>query len=425
MEKRTSAHQILKKMDLGIFKRVIPNTEIEDIRKRWYPEGRQRALTVGSLLGLLMAAQLERVRSVDELLQRGWGRVNRSYTLGHLHQPVSRQAFSKRLKTMPWQIYRDLLAVFFLAYSELVKPEQDLYQGIYTVQAIDGSVVDVAARLIRTWSGLPGRGGGPSRKAQAKIHTLFNVTMGIPSVIITTGAKRSERRQARKLVLEAVKCGFTILLTDLGYFEFAFFQRLMKAGVFFVARLKERTRCRRLKRLGRRDWLVRVGGWTPHQPTLTLRRVGVREGREIYWYLTNLLPEHGMTPNDIRVLYRKRWSIEHFFQAWKYGLQGKKFFCYNANGIKLQIYASLCAFILVRILVAHAALEYRFVPDAIGFQRAAAIVRTWIYTNAEQIWNLRPRQQVLDKLLCRIAAIVRCATSSQSPSKTPKIARLS
>lgn len=421
MRNRKSAHQVLKQMGLGIFKRVIPDSRIEDIRQQWYPQGRRRALTVGGLLGLLMVAQLERVRGVDELLRRGWGRVSRSYALGHLRRPVSRQAFSWRLKTLPWQIFRDLLAVLFSAYTELVNPGQGLYHGIYTIQAIDGSVVDVAARLIRTWAGLPGRGGGPSRKAQAKLHTLFNVTLGIPDVITVTGAKRSERRQARKLVWEAVKRGFTILVTDLGYFEFAFFNRLIIAEAFFVARLKDRTRCRRLKRLGRRDWLVRVGGWTPSQPTLLLRLVGVREGREIYWYLTNLLPEHGMTPADIRALYKKRWSIEQFFKAWKHVLQGGKFFCYNANGIKLQIYASLCAFVLVRTLVAQSAARYRFAPDTIGFERAASVVRCWMYQHGERIWNLRPRQRVLDDLLNQIAVYTRLAPTARSTRKREKV----
>lgn len=421
MRDRISAHQILKQMGLGIFKRVVLDSQLEDIRRQWYPEGRRRALTVGNLFGLLMVAQLERVRAVDELLRRGWGRVSRSYALGHLRQPVSRQAFSWRLKTLPWQIFRDLLAVLFSAYAELVNPGQDLYHGIYTIQAIDGSVVDVAARLIQTWAGFPGRGGRRSRKAQAKIHTLFDITLGVPHVITVTGAKRSERRQARKLLLEAVKRGFTILVTDLGYFEFAFFNRLIKAKSFFVARLKERTRCRRLKRLGRRDWSVRVGGWTPRQPTLILRLVGVREGQEIYWYLTNLWPKHGMSSADIRAIYKKRWSIELFFKAWKHVLQGGKFFCYNANGIKLQIYASLGAFVLVRILVSQAALRYRFAPDAIGFERAASVIRSWMYHHGQQIWNLRPRQRVLDDLLDQIAAYTRPAPSSGSTEKREKV----
>ena len=100
----------------------------------------------------------------------------------------------------------------FSAYAERVNPEQDLYHDIYTVQAIDGSVVDVAARLIRTWAGLPGRGGGPSRKAQAKIHTLFNVTFAreeageaksgpTPPTLSATSAPLSIRRAARRLRL--------------------------------------------------------------------------------------------------------------------------------------------------------------------------------------------------------------------------------
>lgn len=398
------SHCVLRRMGLGIFKDLIPADTIEDLTRQWYPQIRGRALTVGTVLGLLMVAQLEKtVRSVDELLRRGWSRVSPGYGLGHIRQPVSHQAFSKRLRILPWQIFRALMAALFSSYTENARAGQVLYHGIYTIQAIDGSVVDVAARLMQAWAGLPGRGGGRSRKAQAKVHALFNVSLGIPTLVAVTGARRSERRQARKLVLEAVKRGLAILIIDLGYFEFAFFHQIMKARAFFVARLKERTRHKILKRFGRRDWLVRVGGWTKAQPTLTLRCVGIPEGDTIYWYLTNLLPAYGMTPADIRDIYRKRWSIELFFKSWKHVLRGGKFFCYNTNGIKIQIYASLCAYILVRMLVARSASRYGFNPEAVGFERAATIVRCWMFRHWESLWKLRPRRRHLDNLMEQVA----------------------
>jgi hypothetical protein len=416
-----ASHRILRRLGLGIFKRLIPNEEVEDLTRQWYPQMRRRALTVGTVLGLLMVAQLEKVTgAVDELLIRGWGRIRRSYGLAHVARPVSRQAFSKRLKTLPWEIFRGLFGVLFSACGELWHPAEGLYHGLYTIQAIDGSVVNVAARLVKAWAGIPGRGGKVGRKAQAKVHTMFNVTLGLPAMVNVTGARRSEIRQARKLVREAVKRGPTIVVTDLGYFAFDFFYRMMEAGAFFVARLKERTKYRRIKKLGRRDWLVRVGITAKTQRPIIVRLVGVREGDEIYWYLTNLMPEHGITPADVRSLYRKRWLVELFFKAWKHVLEGGRFFCYNTNGIKIQIYASLCAYVLVKMLVEEAARRYRFDAQLVGFQRAAAIVRCWMYQHWESLWSLRPRRRILDDLLEQIAILGRALTRSEMVKNAQK-----
>lgn len=418
---RTSAHDVFKRLGLGIFKRLIPESRIEELARQWYPKGRERALTPGSLLGLLMVAQMENLRgSVDELLQRGWSRVSEPHGLGHVQQPVSRQAVSKRLQTLPWQIYRELMASLFTAYAEAVNPGRELFHGIFTIQAIDGSVVDVAARLIKAWAGIPGRGGGRGRKAQAKVHTLFDIQVGVPKLVLITGARRSERWQARTLVRRGKTGVWTIFVVDLGYFGFDFFRRISKEGAFFVARRKEGTRYRTLKRFGRRDSLVRVGGWTKGQTTMIVRMVGVREGRTIYWYLTNLLPEHEVSPANVRSIYQKRWSIELFFRAWKHILRGGRFFCYNTNGIKIQIYASLCAYLLVRILVAQSAVRYRFDPLQVGFPRAAGIVRCWLFRSWPHLWNLRPRQKYLDELLLRIAALPETSSSHSAPKTASK-----
>jgi hypothetical protein len=409
-------------LGLGIFKHVLPDEPIEDLTREWYPKMRRRALSVSTLLGLLMVAQLQRItHAVEELLSLRWGPLRRTYGLMSVRRPVSRQAFSWRLKTLPWQIFRGLLSVLFSCYAELVNPGQGLYHNIFTIQAIDGSVVDVAARLVKAWAGLPGRGGRTSHKAQAKVHMMYNVSLGTPTILEITGARRSELRQARKLLQGAVKRGPTILVTDLGYFAFKFFDWLKKTNIFFVARLKEGTRYKRLKRFGRRDWLVQVGITAKTQKTVVLRLVRVREGEEIFSYLTNLLPEHGFSPKEVRAIYRKRWSVELFFKSWKHALRGARLFCYNTNGIKIQIYASMCAYVMTRILVAQAARRFGFNPERIGFDRAASVVRCWMYEHWDRLWCLRPRVGYLNLLLQQIALYAPMGHDKQRAARPRKV----
>lgn len=414
MSSTTRCHQILKNIGLGIFKDLIPNEQVEDLIGQWYPQMRRRALTVGSVMGLLIVAQLERVTgAVDELLRRTWSRIRTRYGAASVAQPVTRQAFSKRLRVLPWQIFRGLLGVLFSAYAQVVRPGEGLYQNIYTVQAIDGSVVDVAARLMKAWAGLPGREGKRTRKAQARVHAMFNVSLGAPTMVTVTGARRSERRQARKMLLEAIKQGPTIIVTDLGYFAFDFFAGIMKADGWFVARLRSGIRHRKVKRLGRRDFLVRLGITAKGQTQVVVRLVGVRERHEIYWYLTNLLPRHGIRPKDVRVIYRKRWLVELFFKSWKHALRGAKFFSYSTNGIKIQVYASICAYLLCRLVMARAAQKYGFRLEAMGFDRAASVVRCWMYEHWDHLWRLRPQRRYLEGLIDSVAILAGIVPNSK------------
>lgn len=421
MNLKARAHAILRRTGLGIFKSLLDNEQIEDIVAQWYPQIRRRALTVGSLLGLLAVAQLEKgIDAVEELLRRGWGRVRKAYGLLRTERPVTHQAFSRRLKTLPWQIFRGILGILFATYSEMVRPGQGLYHGLYTLQAIDGSVVDVAARLIRSWAGFPGRGKGPSRKAQAKLHTMFNVSLRVPTLVSITGAKRSEREQARKMVQKALKRGPTIFVFDLGYFAFGFFAQIQNAGGFFVARLKERTRYKILRKFGRRDWLVCVGHSVKGQTRVEVRLVAVREGCKTYWYLTNLLSEQGITVADVRAIYRLRWRVELFFKDLKWVLRASKFFCYNTNGIKIQIYAALSAYVLVRILMARTAQKYGYDIEQLSFKKTMTVLRCWMYTRSPQLWCLRPRYRHLLDLLLMIDRYARATTKLVRRAKAEK-----
>lgn len=422
MNVQARAHAILRRIGLGIFKTLVDNEQIEDVVTQWYPKMRRRALTVGSLLGLLTVAQLEKgTDAIEELLRRGWGRVRATYGLHRVERPVTQQAVSLRLKILPWQIFRGILGVLFASYSEIVHPGQGLYHGLYSIQAIDGSVVDVAARLIRSWAGFPGRGGGPSQQAQAKLHTMFNVSLRVPTLVAVTGAKRSEREEARKMVHKALKQGPTIFVFDLGYFAFRFFSQIQRAGGFFVARLKDRTRYKILRTFGRRDWWVRIGYSVKGQTIVDARLVAVREGLKTYWYLTNLLPDQGITPADVRSLYRLRWRVELFFKDLKWVLRAGRFFCYNTNGIKIQIYAALSTYVLVRILMARTAQRYKYDVDLLSFKKTMSVLRCWMYGRWPQLWCLRPRHRHLEDLFMMIDRYARSITTVVKHGKPQKV----
>ncbi len=141
--------------------------------------------------------------------------------------------------------------------------------------------------------------------------------------------------------------------------------------------------------------------WFRSPPCLIVdvRRVGVEEGAETFWYFTNLMPEHGISPADVRVLYRMRWQVELLFRTLKRRVNATKFFCFHPNGVRLHIYVSLCVHVLVRVLMARSAKIHRIPFQQLSFDKALTTVQCWMWERWEHLWTPRPRQRYLRELL--------------------------
>jgi len=419
MRHRQQAHKVLRSVGFGIFRSLLPDRAVEQLVRRTQLRLRRRALTVGVVMGLLTVSQLQRgIRAVSSLLRHTWSRVRHRYGLSHLSAPVSRQAFSKRLQTLPWELFRDLLNVLLGTLSEMVNPGPSLFHGLFTVQAIDRTVVDVAARLMTLWKGKPGSG-ATGRNAQVGLDTMYNVTLGVPQVVVIEGARPGEIPSARKMIRKGRYGPHVIFVMDRGYRSFDLFRHVTEEESFFVIRVHRRARTRRLRRFGPRDWLVRLGVAVPElQTQVDVRMVGIPEGGEIFWYFTNLMPEHGITPQDVRQLYRMRWQIELFFRTLKHRMNATKFFCFHPNGVRLQIYVSFCVHVLVRILMAKSAKIHRLPLNSLSFDKALTTVQCWMWERWEHLWIPRPRERYLRELLDLIP--VHCLTVKKTPAKRRK-----
>lgn len=401
MSHRSKSHKVLRQVGLGIFRRLIPDRDLTRIAQQVRPRLRQRALTVGVVFGLLTVAQLQRgIMAVSTLLRHSWSRIRHRYGLSHLSAPVTRQAFSKRLQSMPWEIFRDLLSVLLGTLSELVNPGPGLFHGLFTVQAIDRTVVDVAARLIGVWKGKKGPGLGPGKKAQVGLDTMYDVTLGVPRVVVIEPARGRELESAHKIIRKGRYGPRVIYVLDRGYVSFALFRHIIQEECFFVIRVHRRAKYVRLRNLGPQDCLVRLGVSLPERQTqVDVRRVGFKEGGETFWYFTNLMPEHGIRPQDVRALYRMRWQVELFFRTIKCRMNATKFFSFHPNGIRLQIYAALCAHVLVRTLMAQSADRHQIPLEALSFDKALITVQCWMWERWEHLWTPRPRMRYLTELL--------------------------
>jgi len=221
-------------------------------------------------------------------------------------------------------------------------------QGDALVKLIDSSPIPLnALHEARLWNG---------RIKGAKLHLVYDPVTDVPETACITPANINDISFAHEI---ALRPGATYVF-DKGYCSLDFWRRVHDGKATFVTRPKknaalERVKTRRLSaRLRDKAKIVSdeiVRHVTRDQarkklPFLMRRITVVRDDGKTLEIVTNDLKR----PADmITELYRRRWRIELLFRWIKQHLKIKRFLGRSQNAVRLQIFAALIAYLLLRI----------------------------------------------------------------------------
>lgn len=218
------------------------------------------------------------------------------------------------------------------------------------ILAIDGTFFTVAARIV--WAVFNGSG-----KGNVRLHTQFNVLLGLPEQVSLTDGQATETGQLRRHL--AANC---LYLEDRGFQDYQLCADIIHAGSDFVVRLRQSARAQIREELPlstadvaagvRQDACVQLGWRRDRAPELPpLRRVEIavtnRQGEtETLILLTNRfdLPAH-----LIALLYQHRWQVELFFRWLKCMAHFEHFFSESLTGMTLQVYVTMIGLLLIAI----------------------------------------------------------------------------
>jgi len=144
----------------------------------------------------------------------------------------------------------------------------------------------------------------------------------------------------------------TLLVFDLGYFAFTFFDDLTIKMCFFVTRLREKTSYQVLQSLVNRphvrDQIVQLGLYRSNPCVHPVRLIEVSVNGAWRRYLTNVLDPQQLSIVEVVALYEYRWSIETSFLLIKRLLDLAYLWVGGLNGIRLQVWAT---FLFYAILI--------------------------------------------------------------------------
>ena len=182
----------------------------------------------------------------------------------------------------------------------------------------------------------------------------------------------------------------TTLAMDRAYIDIAQFQRLTEEGVCYVTKMKKNLNYEILfdfmemttegKMEYREQVVVFRKGETRHIARI-VTYVDIKRGKQpkLVSLLTN---DFDMRPETIVAIYRRRWQIESLFKQIKQNFPLRYFYGESANAIKIQIWVTLIANLLLSLL--QSSLERRW-----SFSGLATMVRIVLmyYLNINTFFN--------------------------------------
>jgi len=283
---------------------------------------------------------------------------------------VSKQALSKRFLNLPAEIFAALLkrvlerAAESEEEIELEPRWQKIREKFSAVWVADGSTLEELRKRLKI-------DGDKGTRLGGKIMMIVSAFTGTPvTVWYSENDKSNDKVWCDDLTDKLPKNG--LLIVDLGFFSFSWFDDLTNSGKFFLTRAREKTSMQVQKVLSQgtyyKDEIVLLGTYRSNPCQHSVRLVSVLWGDTWYRYLTNVLSPELLSPRDICDLYRGRWSIESAFLLIKRLLGLSYLWVGHANGVQIQILCTLIFYTVLNQLVGEVAVALRQPKEKISVE---------------------------------------------------------
>ncbi len=302
--------------------------------------GRPRILPALCLWGGLLVAVLRGFASQTDL----WRLLTQQGLWDYPRFPITDQAVYDRLADAGTAPIEQLFAQVTALLAERLAPfaEADLAPFATEVVALDESDLDRMARLLPALRALPARDADLLGGALAGLFDLR--LQQWRRVAYRTNARQNEKVAARAMV--AGLAPGTLIVADLGYFGFAWFDDLTDAGYWWVSRLRAGTSYTVIHTFYQDgetfDGIVWLGKHRADRAKHAVRLVQFRVGEHIHAYLTNVRDPGVFPMAEVARVYGRRWDFELAIKLVKRELGVHLVWSVKPVVIAQQLWAALC-----------------------------------------------------------------------------------
>ena len=257
--------------------------------------------------------------------------------------PVTDQAVYKRLHEAGPEPFERLFTQISSVLTERLQGlvSEQLAPFAKQVVCIDESTLDAVSRRLPPLRKIPK---GDSRLLAGKLAGVFDVRrQQWRTVKLHPNPQQNEKVSARELV-EGLPAG-TLVLADLGYFGFAWFDWLTDRDIYWLSRLRAKTSYKVEHIFYQKgevfDGIVWLGAYRADRAKYAVRLVTFRQGNTVRRYITNVLEPSTFSIASMAEVYARRWDIEMAFKLIKQHLKLRLLWSSKHVVIYQQIWATL------------------------------------------------------------------------------------
>jgi hypothetical protein len=326
--------------DIEVFLQELIGGNDLSVDKHRKPSGRKAILPALVLWSGVIIAVL---RGFSSQLQI-WRLVSWEGFWNYSQYPVTDQAVYNRLADERGQ--EAMQALFYRVrdgLKERLAPyaQQKLATFATGVYAIDGSTLDKVARHLPK---LREVANGDSKLLPGKIVGVFDVRYQQWREMLHLANPNQNDKFVATRLLKAIPVG-SLVLADLGFFSFPWFDTLTDNGYWWISRLRNKVTYEVIHTFYQNgdtfDGLIWLGKYRADRAAHAVRLVTFSIGKVHFRYITNVRNPLQLTMKDIAMLYARRWDIEMAFKMVKRHLKLHILWSAKPQIIILQLWAVL------------------------------------------------------------------------------------
>ena len=257
----------------------------------------------------------------------------------------------------PEKIFGEIYATLYDRYKEVLSSDSrnrgSTPSWLRKLKIMDSTTISLFSNLV-----FKGVGRNPKRgkkKGGLKVHTIINANEGVPCDVQFTSAATHDHF----LLCPSKLNRDDIVALDRAYIDYAKFEEMTQRGTVYVTKMKKSLVFKVLDNVIYQDRSGKMALRVQHVVfTKKTKEVIIKHHARIITYpdiqkkklISLLTNDFEMTPEDIIDIYRKRWTIENLFKQLKQNFPLRYFYGESANAIKIQVWCTLIANLLLMVI---------------------------------------------------------------------------
>lgn len=225
-------------------------------------------------------------------------------------------------------------------------------EWIRRLRIIDSTTISLFSNAIFKGVGRHPKTG--RKKGGIKVHSVIHANEGVPCDVQFTSAATNDSFMLAPNYYQHEE----IITMDRAYINYRKFEKLTEKGVVYVTKMKKNLTyetlvdCMEMNTDGKMEYREQVVVFRRNDISHIARiitYVDIKKNRlpKLISLLTN---DFDISPETIVNIYRRRWQIESLFKQIKQNFPLRYFYGESANAIKIQIWVTLIANLLLSLL---------------------------------------------------------------------------